>query len=34
VNAVVLHRLRRRLGLHELLEGRKVGDLDDQPDTL
>jgi hypothetical protein len=34
VDPVVLHRLGRRLGLHELLKRGKVGDLGDQANTL
>jgi hypothetical protein len=33
-NAVMLHRVGRGLGLHELLVGGQVGDVDYQPDSL
>ena len=33
-NAVDLHGISRRAGLHHLLEGAHVGDVDDQADTV
>ncbi len=30
----MLHRFRGHLGLHELLEGGEVGDLEDHPKTI